>query len=258
MASSSSGYVEKVGHFEIYADKKHKLGSGATSTVYLGINTITGGSVAAKSMEIEEEFLEEGEFEREADLLLNKIPPHENIVKVYEFSKHKYVEKGRKMLNLWLIMEHCPKGDLRDYALQTELTTIDKLELMYQAALAVHHLHQCKPEPIMHRDIKPPNILISGEEGHPKVKLCDFGASRLIRRSAEDQAINMKSVTGTENYRAPEQQLGPRKELSYDKNVDTFSLGISNLALLEACKGTTMRAKTCEYYSYTGLSATLF
>ena len=101
MASVSPGYVEKVGNFAIYADIKHELGSGATGTVYLGMNTITEDLVAAKRMEIEEEFLEEGEFEKEADLLLNKIPPHDNIIKVYDFSKHKYLKKGKKMLNLW-------------------------------------------------------------------------------------------------------------------------------------------------------------
>ena len=177
MAASSSGYIESVGDFLIHADKKHRLGSGATGTVYSGMNTKTGDFVAAKNMEIEEEFLHEGAFEKEADLLLNKIPPHDNVVKVYEFSKEKYVAKGKNMLNLWLIMEHCPLGNLKEYALQTELPTIKKLDLMYQSALAVDHLHQCKPEPVVHRDVKPQNILISGEEGNPLVKLCDLGAS---------------------------------------------------------------------------------
>ena len=254
MASSSPGYVEEVGNFAIYADRKHELGSGATGTVYLGMNTITEDLVAAKSMDIEEEFLKEGEFEREADLLLNKIPPHDNIIKVYDFSKHKYVKKGKKMLTLWLIMEHCPLGDLEEYALQTDLTTTDKLELMYQAALAVHHLHQCKPKPIVHRDIKPQNILIAGEEGSPKVRLSDFGASRLVKRNAEGQSITMKTLGGTPNYWAPEQQVVAEKELSYDKTVDTFSLGVSNLALLEASKGTPMRARKSEYCSCTDLS----
>ena len=253
MATISPGYIEEVGNFAIYADIKHELGSGATGTVYLGMNTITEDLIAAKRMKIEEEFLEEGEFEREADLLLNKIPPHDNIIKVYDFSKHNYVEKGKNMLNLWLIMEHCPLGDLKDYAFQTELTTIDKLELMYQAALAVHHLHQCKPDPIVHRDIKPQNILISGAEGNTTVKLCDLGASRLFKRNTEGWSINMKTLGGTENYWAPEQQMTPRKELSYGKSVDTFSLGVSNLALLEACKGTSMRAKLSEQTSITNV-----
>ena len=222
MVSSSPGYVEKVGNFEIYADRKHKLGSGATGTVYLGMNTITEDLVAAKCMDIEEEFLEEGEFEREADLLLNKIPPHDNVIKVFEFAKHKYVDKGTDMLSLWLIMEHCPFGDLNEYARQTELATIEKLELIYQTALAVHHLHQCKPEPVVHRDIKPENILISGDEGNPKIKLCDFRASRLVNRTIQGRSVIMKSLRGTENYWAPEQQMVPRKELSYDKSVDTF------------------------------------
>ena len=64
----------------------------------------------------------------------------------------------------------------------------------------------------------------------------------------------MKTLGGTPNYWAPEQQVVSGNELSYDKTVDTFSLGVSNLALLEASKGTPMRARKSDYCSCTDLS----
>ena len=86
------------------------------------MNTITEDLVAAKCMDIEEEFLEEGEFEREADLLPNKIPPHDNVIKVFEFAKHKYVDKGTNMLSLWLIMGTLPIWRLKGIC-QTDRTS---------------------------------------------------------------------------------------------------------------------------------------
>ena len=260
MAAFGTGYVEEVGNFAVFADEKHKLGSGATGIVYLAMNTATEEQAAAKKMTIEVEFLLDGDFEKEADLLLNKIPEHDNIVKLYEFTKHTYTEDETKLMDMWLIMEYCPLGNLKKYARSTDLTVTDKLDLMYQAALAVDHLHNCKPEPVVHRDIKPENILISGKKDNPKVKLCDFGASKLVEHNAQNKSLFMQSVVGTRPYWAPEQQPVSSEEsgnevvLSYTKSVDTFSLGISNLALLEASKGTTMQAKMSEYWPLTDLS----
>ena len=157
------------------------------------------------------------EFEREADLLLNKIPPHENIVKVYDVRKKEYEEKCALKVDLWLITELCTLGNLSEYAQQRDLSTEEKLELMYQAALAVRHLHQCKPEPVAHRDIKPQNILVTGSEDKPVIKLCDFGSARNVLRD-NHKSVLMMSLAGTPNYFAPEQT---ELNFPYDKTVDT-------------------------------------
>ena len=81
---------------------------GATGNVYTGVDTSTPKlpTVAAKKVTILKEFLEEGEFEKEADLLLHKIPAHKNIIKVFELKKID-CEKDDDMLDLWLVMEFC-------------------------------------------------------------------------------------------------------------------------------------------------------
>ena len=162
----------KIGKYLIFGDEKHKVGMGISGIVYTGVDTSTAKleTVAAKKVTILKEFLEEGEFEKEADLLLHKIPPHENIIKVFEFWKLASVSDD-DMLDLWLVMEYCELGNLEKYARKRELSTEDKFELIFQMALAVDHLHSCKPESATHRDIKPQNVLLTGDEESPKVRL---------------------------------------------------------------------------------------
>ena len=135
--------------------------------------------MAAKKVTIFKQYLESGEFEKEADLLLHKIPPHENIIKVYDVSKIEYEKDSAEMLDLWLIMEFCDQGNLQTYTMKRELSIKDKFELIFQMALAVNHLHNCKPECVTHRDIKPQNVLLTGDEESPTVKLADFGVPEL-------------------------------------------------------------------------------
>ena len=192
-----------------------------------------------KKISIYKQYLKEGEFELESELLLKKIPPHENIIKVFDFIKKEYVDDSVEMIDLWLMTEICHQGNLKQYASRNNLTIKDKVDLMFQAARGVEHLHSCQPEKVVHRDIKPENILITGNVRRPIVRLCDFGSARTVMR-VNDRSVLMKSMAGTEKYWAPEQHEIRRDNLSYDKSIDTFSLGVSNLALLESSQGSPM------------------
>ena len=241
MAAGGSSCTERVGDFEVDLNDKHKLGTGATGNVFPARNVNTNTKVAEKKISIYKEFLKEGEFERESELLLKKIPPHENIIKVFDFIKNEYVEDSVEMMDLWLMTEICHQGNLKQFACRNNLTIKDKIDLMFQAARGVEHLHSCQPEQVVHRDIKPENILITGNVRRPIVRLCDFGCARTVKR-VNDRSVLMKSMAGTESYWAPEQHEIRRDNLSYDKSIDTFSLGVSNLALLESSKGSIMKA----------------
>ena len=236
----------KIGKYIIFDNEKHKLGMGAAGTVYTGVDTSTPklATVAAKKVSIYKQYLEEGEFEKEADLLLYKIPPHDNIIKVYDFSKIEYVKDSVEMLDLWLIMEYCDQGNLQTYAMKRELSVKDKFELIFQMALAVDHLHNCKPESVSHRDIKPQNVLLTGDEESPTVKLADFGVARTVTRNIEGKSVTMYSLAGTPHYVAPEQTELDDKKFKYSKKIDIFSLAVTWLALLEVCKGSIMAAMT--------------
>ena len=240
MASSSLAYIKQIADYDIEADDDHHIGMGATGIVYPGVKRNTSIEVAAKKMTIEKEFLKTGDFEKEADLLLNKIAPHDNIIKVHDFVMGEYEADDVPMLHLWLIMDFCELGNLKKYARKNNLTTLEKLDIMLQSARAVHHLRECKPQNIVHRDIKPENILLTAGPNGAVVKLCDFGTARIIERKGKG-SVTLKSVAGTMDYMAPEQlQPGKDGHLAYDRSVDVYSLGLSNLSLLECSEGKTM------------------
>ena len=239
----------KIGKYIIFDNDKHKVGMGIAGIVYTGVDTSTPklSTVAAKKVSIYKQYLEEGEFEKEADLLLNKITPHDNIIKVYDFSKIEYVKDSVEMLDLWLIMEYCEQGNLQTYAMKRELSVKDKFELIFQMALAVDHLHNCKPESVSHRDIKPQNVLLTGDEESPTVKLADFGVARIVTHNMEGKSVTMISLAGTPHYMAPEQIELQGNTFKYSKKIDIFSLAVTWLALLEVCKGSIMEAIKGKY-----------
>lgn len=88
--------------------------------------------------------------------------------------------------------------------------------LFYQIVLAVQYLHS---KEITHRDLKPQNILLSSQAPKARVKITDFGLSKLVN---EDTFLRTKC--GTPYYCAPE--IWDEKNTVYDKKVDVWSLGV--------------------------------
>ena len=174
MASSRE---EKIGDFLVTKDE---IGFGTYGRVYIAERVSYKETVAAKKTTGHKEELDMEAFEHEADLLLNKIPPHQNIVTVYDMIKKEYEEHGVQKVDLWIITELCEQGDLQKFAQQTELTIGQKIDLMYQSACAVQHLHCGKQGSFAHRDIKPQNFLVAGTADEPIIRLCDFGCGRTV------------------------------------------------------------------------------
>ena len=244
MANTSSSCEETVGNFKVTKNATNELGRGSYGVVYRGIRVPDNDPVAVKISSGYKQYMNIDEQKKEADLIMNKIPPHNNIVKVYDYIKKEYKdnETGVQMVDLWLVTELCKLGNLKKYSMTRELSIKQKVDLMFQAALGVQHLHECKPEPVVHRDIKPENILITDISGNHVVRLCDFGCARTILRR-DGRSMTMKSVgVGTQPYLAPEQNelRDGQYVVSYHKSIDTFSLGVSNLSLLEHTKGSIM------------------
>ena len=93
--------------------------------------------------------------------------------------------------------------------------TLPELEVQKIAKQLVHALHYLHSNRVIHRDMKPQNILISAEG---TVKLCDFGFARQMSQNT----IMLNSIKGTPLYMAPELV----KEQSYNHTVDLWSLGV--------------------------------
>jgi tRNA A-37 threonylcarbamoyl transferase component Bud32 len=139
--------------------------------------------------------------------IMSKIS-HPFIVQLYDWFK----TASNKIV---LILEYCDKGSL-----ESLLSTLDKEQIisyMAEIVMAVEYLHNNK---VLHRDIKPDNILL-GNDGH--IRLADFGLSRNL-------IDNRKCITfvGTKLYMAPE--IYQHKE--YAEEVDVYSLGITLHKLL--------------------------
>lgn len=155
-------------------------------------------------------------FVREAELVGRL--QHPNIVPVYELGEH----NGQP----YLVMQKI-EGRTAD---QVELELRDALAVIRDAARALHHAHL---QGIVHRDIKPRNLILetpgSGTGcGGPKVYVMDFGLARPVRADAGITQTGV--VVGTPQFMSPEQARGDQKKV--DTRSDVYALGATLYALL--------------------------
>ena len=212
--------VANVGEYRVHYNKV--LGQGTFGTVYKGWNT-SKMALAAKRMSKENKT---ASSEVKALCQLNKNTTHENIVGVYDVKTEDFV---------WIMMEFCNLGDLdrffNKYQKYCQCTV--KIEIMKQIARGIAFLHS---KDIVHRDIKPGNILltsITAPVGQFTVKLSDFGLSKILDPNGVKSTMN--STVGTILFMAPEffdSQMG--KPVAYHRNVDVFSAGLTFTAMLQA------------------------
>ena len=130
-------------------------------------------------------------------------------------------------------MEFCDLGDLNQF-FRNNCSMLDinvKVKLMKQIMAGIAFLHD---KDIVHRDIKPGNILLTSKPGrHAVVKLGDFGLSKIL--DPDSQTSSMSSNVGTLIFKAPEfwfQRPGGR--ISYHRNVDVYAAGLTCIAMLQS------------------------
>jgi serine/threonine protein kinase len=146
-------------------------------------------------------------FEREAKALakLN----HPGIVTLHDF--------GQTREYYYFIMEYVDGMNLRQLLQSQTLESRQALELVTQICTALQFAHD---ENIVHRDVKPENILIT-KKG--QVKIADFGLAKLLGGKPDTALTASQMVMGTLNYMAPEQR---EKPLEVDHRADIYSLGV--------------------------------
>jgi len=144
-------------------------------------------------------------FRREAEAAASL--DHSGIVPIYEV--------GERDGSCYFSMKFVEGGQLDEVAKRAPLSTRQASELIAKVARTVHYAHE---HGILHRDIKPGNILLD-EKGEPH--LTDFGLARLL--DSKSTVTRTVEVMGTPSYMAPEQASGKNAELT--AAADVYGLG---------------------------------
>ena len=193
-----------------------ELGKGAMGVVYQGKDPKIGRVVAIKTMALSQEFeadelVEVKErFFREAETAGRL--SHPNIVTIYD--------AGEEHDLCYIAMELLKGKDLIPYTKPDKLLPIDKVvSIIARVADALDYAHK---QNIVHRDIKPGNIMYEPESDAPKVT--DFGIARITDSSKTKTGM----VLGTPSYMSPEQLSGKK----VDGRSDLFSLAVTLYQLL--------------------------
>ena len=181
------------------------VGQGGMADVELAQDQVLDRQVAVKLLHTryadDPAFRERFKREARAAASLN----HPNMVAVYDTGE----EDGRP----YIVMEYVAGRSLRDVLRREGVLPQRAAEIASDAALALHYAHE---RGLVHRDVKPANIMVSNEG---QVKVTDFG----IARAANSETVTQTAaVFGTAAYIAPEQAQG----LDVDARTDVYSLGV--------------------------------
>lgn len=208
-------------------DDKNRLGGGKYTDVYKAKRKHTGEDCALKFVRRNPK--KPGILKAEIEAFRRfTAEPHDNVIKYHQLREDNSGEQ------IMIVTE------LMDYSLDRKngVAMIGKLvvaTILRQILEGLRYLHENKPDKIIHRDVKPQNILLNRDG---TVKLCDFGIMGIMNDKEK-----RKTATGTAPFVAPEVLSAP-PETGYDEKVDIWSFGcvmmrlvtgITQNADLEAC-----------------------
>ena len=188
------------------------LGSGAFGEVRLVTHKHTGHERAVKIFR-KSTYPSKREISKlQSEIEILRTLDHPNIIQIYE-----YFDDPKRF---YIIMEKCEGGELYSQIVrQSSFTEQDAQRIIRQLVSAVSYLHSHK---IVHRDVKPENILFEYPDDLSSIKLIDFGVASFFEESQR-----MKEPVGTFYYAAPE-VMGK----DYDSKCDMWSIGIIAFLLL--------------------------
>lgn len=203
-----------------YYEINEDIGRGKFGIVKLGKNKILNSKVAIKTIKKQNLKTKQDQELIKVEIDIMKLCTHPNVNRMFEhFENSEYI---------FIVMEYIQGGDLNKYvrnyykgSKNNRLLPEDRVaELMKQLAEGLKYLHSYG---IIHRDIKPDNIMMTDTSPSAKLKIMDFGLSKLMHYGEK-----VVDGFGTLSFVAPE--VLQRKP--YDFKVDVWSLGVTIFYLL--------------------------
>jgi serine/threonine protein kinase len=204
------GKMDTIDNYEIISE----LGGGGTSTVYLALDPFTNRQVAIKLFNLDTP-RDPSLAKAQRKLLLTEASlvgklSHPHIVSVFDA-----VLKGAKN---YMVMEYVAGKTLANYTRASSLLPFSTIaEIIYKCCKALEYAQQ---QGVIHRDIKPDNILLNGQSD---IKISDFGAAIIV-----SQQTTQVAGVGSPAYMSPEQI----SELLLTHQTDIYSLGVTMFQLL--------------------------
>ncbi len=197
---------------------KEVIGKGGSAIVYKGIQKSLGREVAIKILK--QVALGEGKFHERVfrEIQTMAMLKHPNIVRLYDAA----IDNEE----VYLIYELIDGMTLRELVLKGPVKEEETARIVKQVCEALIYAHN---RGIIHRDVKPENILLTSEG---EVKLTDFGIARMLGDNKKRQPITltMKNTSmGTAYYMAPEQRKSAH---DIDERADVYALGVVLFELL--------------------------
>jgi len=189
------------------------IASGGMGQVYRANDTTLGRVVAIKLLD--DRFASDPQtqrrFEREA-WAAAQLSSHPNAITIYDVGEC----DGRP----FIVMEYLSGGSLEDVLRESGAATPDRaLDWLAQTASALDHAHEHR---LIHRDVKPANLLLTGDD---RIKVADFGVASAL---GLDSLTQTGTVIGTAGYLSPEQAAGEPATAASDR----YSLAVVGFELL--------------------------
>ncbi|WP_460658504.1 serine/threonine-protein kinase [Kribbella italica] len=203
------GVPSRLGRYVV----RRRLGSGGFATVWLAHDEQLDAEVAVKVLAenwahddaVRRRFLEEGRFLRRVE--------SEHVVQVHDVGE---LEDGRP----FLVLTYADRGTLADRLKKEPLAPANAVGVVVQVGRGLQALHR---RGLLHRDVKPANVLFRSADEGERAVLSDLGLGKSL-----DEVSRITMPGGTPSYVAPEQAMGER----LDERADQYSLGAVAYAAL--------------------------
>uniref|UniRef100_A0A7N0U7K2 non-specific serine/threonine protein kinase n=1 Tax=Kalanchoe fedtschenkoi TaxID=63787 RepID=A0A7N0U7K2_KALFE len=155
------------------------------------------------------------------ELILFEKVRHPNVVQ--------FIGAVTQNIPMMIVSEYHPKGDLGSYIQKNgRLSPSKALRFALDIARGMNYLHECKPDPIIHCDLKPKNILL---DNGGQLKVAGFGLLRLSKLPTDSDRVTVSgaNIDMSNLYIAPEIYKGE----AFDRSVDAYSFGLILFEMIE-------------------------